>query len=679
MSTKKKTPTVSTGKSVTKPKLTLEALCKYENNKAIIRFAPTNYESWVHGMKHGYHVYRKKTNGTDTYVKLTGSPILPVSKTELENRNDTSNANKVALMAAQARNGEVILKSNIAAAFEQQKNLEIIYALSMSGSGLYLQAAKDMGLYYEDNSAEANNSYLYKIETATPFQNHELATIILVNTAKKYEQPLVSNINILFTEKRVTLSWRSNYPTFSFAYFDIYRAEKENGDYVKLNPRPFIGSYSDKAYIKSKTIYTDSVPQMGKTYYYKIIGFGPFGDASQPETIVSGKAIELLKNGPVIGETKVISSKEVNVSWSIDETEKDVLDYFEVQRSEDGFVKFKTLAKVKSKQPLTFTDNTPITNNYYRIKAVGIAGDSMFSATRLIHMVDSLPPAIPSGMRGYVDTNFVVHLTWAANKEKDLLGYRVFRYQHKNDVSVRLTEGTTADTTFTDTLSKKNPLSKVYYSIAAVDKIGNTSFLTQALELKRPDIFKPQTPEISRFMLVKNGIMLKWIPCGSTDLAQQHLLRKGPLDLDWQIIKNIPLNDTSNFFVDTTTTPDLVYSYSMKAIDENGLVSLPSKVIQIKASDFGIKPPIQNFMVLVNRPTKEIKLSWIYNQTGIKQFKIYRAKADAKPELYQTIANDQRELYDKRLTINTKYSYMIKAVFNNDSESPMTNLVEVTY
>ncbi len=675
---KKKTAPAATEQPVSKKVLTLEALSKFDGNKIMLRWAPTNFETWVHGMKNGYTIYRKKSGGKEAFVKITNSPILPVSKKELESRHDTSNATKIAMMATEVL-GPITLKSNTAEAFEQQKNLEIIYALCMAGSGLYPQAAKDMGLNFEDTNIEPNTLYEYKIETSKPFQLKELSKTIFVNTGKKYEQPAVSNIKILFTEKHVTLSWRSNYPTFSFAYFDIYRAEKASGDFVKLNPRPFIGSYSNDAYLKSNSIFTDSVPEMGKTYYYKIIGFGPFGDASPPEEIVSGKAVELLKNGPEIIQVSATSMNEVVVEWSIDPSEQNNVDFFDVQRSADGFVKFESLGKVKPKQKLIFSDKIPLSDGYYRVKAVGLAGDSMLSATRLMHMVDSLPPAIPSGLRGYVDSNFVAHLSWNKNTEKDFYGYRVFRLQHKKDVLTRLTSGTVSDTTYTDTLSSLNNLKTVYYKIAAIDQIGNGSILTLPLELKRPDKLKPQTPEISRYMLVKKGVMIRWIPCGSDDLAQQQLLRKGPLDLDWQVIKNIPLTDTTNFFVDSTTTNNQVYRYTMKAIDESGLVCLPAKVIEIKTSDFGVKPAVLNFSVLVNRPTKEVKLSWVYNQEGIKEFKIYRAKQGAKPELYMTIAKDQRELYDKRLTVNTKYSYKMKAVFNDYSESPMTNLVEVAY
>src|SRR5262249_382371 len=99
-----------------------------------------------------------------------------------------------------------------------------------------------------------------------------------------------------------------------------------------------------------------------------------------------------------------------------------------------------------------FTDERPGASNYYRIVAMN-DDDRTYSFPHLAQLPDSIPPAAPKAVKGSIDTTGVVSLSWEAGKEKDLLGYRVFRSNFENDEYTQVTVSPLSEPTFVDTVS----------------------------------------------------------------------------------------------------------------------------------------------------------------------------------------------------------------------------------
>ena len=58
-------------------------------------------------------------------------------------------------------------------------------------------------------------------------------------------------------------------------------------------------------------------------------------------------------------------------------------------------------------------------------------GVSTTSYPTLIQAIDSIPPAVPTGLRAEVDSLGTVHLSWQSGKDEDLYGYRLYRGEIK--------------------------------------------------------------------------------------------------------------------------------------------------------------------------------------------------------------------------------------------------------
>jgi predicted small lipoprotein YifL len=85
---------------------------------------------------------------------------------------------------------------------------------------------------------------------------------------------------------------------------------------------------------------------------------------------------------------------------------------------------------------------------------------------------DIFPPAPPSGLVS-VSVGNLISLSWDANREKDLAGYRVWRKAEGEAEFILLTPELIQENAYSDTKVEKNK--RYYYAITAQDKSGNES------------------------------------------------------------------------------------------------------------------------------------------------------------------------------------------------------------
>ncbi|WFO17213.1 hypothetical protein M601_005680 [Cellulophaga baltica 4] len=75
--------------------------------------------------------------------------------------------------------------------------------------------------------------------------------------------------------------------------------------------------------------------------------------------------------------------------------------------------------------------------------------------------------------------------------EKDILGYRIFRGNLKDETYAQITIDPLQTNQFIDTVQLNSLNTDVYYTVVAVDHRFNTSAYSEVLELKKPDIIPP--------------------------------------------------------------------------------------------------------------------------------------------------------------------------------------------
>jgi predicted small lipoprotein YifL len=85
---------------------------------------------------------------------------------------------------------------------------------------------------------------------------------------------------------------------------------------------------------------------------------------------------------------------------------------------------------------------------------------------------DTFPPAVPAGLITIVGADFIT-ISWEANPEKDLAGYKVWRKKKGQTEFRLLTAEIHLENTFTDRAVEKNQ--RYEYAVTALDTSGNES------------------------------------------------------------------------------------------------------------------------------------------------------------------------------------------------------------
>jgi fibronectin type 3 domain-containing protein len=312
--------------------------------------------------------------------------------------------------------------------------------------------------------------------------------------------------------------------------------------------------------------------------------------------------------------------------------------------------------------------------------AHGLNGEQLFSHPYYAQLVDSIPPSIPKGLKASVDEFGKVQLEWQPNSDQDIYGYRIYRANFKDEELSQLTSGPVAQNSFSDNVNVKTLNKNVYYSVMAIDKNQNHSVLSEILRVPLPDKIKPQPPVLLPIKSDKNGVTIKWLRSGSTDVTQYDLYRRAAGREEWHRLKIIPATaDTTYTYVDDSSEPGKTNAYTVTAIDDSGLESEPAAPVNAGKIGNVIRPAIAWKEPAVERDANRVMLKWAYEPVGVKVYQIYKAINDAPLKLYKTIPGNSQELAEQPMKMGTRYIYRILAHYESGAKSVLSQELVVDY
>jgi fibronectin type 3 domain-containing protein len=134
----------------------------------------------------------------------------------------------------------------------------------------------------------------------------------------------------------------------------------------------------------------------------------------------------------------------------------------------------------------SYTDNDFTYNLAYRyyVRASATSSspytESENSNVTEILTLDILIPIAPTGLVAIAGENFV-SLSWDANKETDLAGYRVWRRSEGEEEFSALTDELITENVYHDSNVAKNQ--SYFYAITALDANGNESQRSEAISV----------------------------------------------------------------------------------------------------------------------------------------------------------------------------------------------------
>ena len=647
------------------------------------RWAPLRSSVWQLGNKNGYRVERYvivrdgKALNTPEKLILTSLPLKPWPEADWEPLVKRDRYGAITAQALFGTTFEVDLsKPDIFTIVNKAKENEQRFSFALFGADMSPDVAKASGLWFTDKAVKKGEKYLYRI-LIDQTEADSLRGSVVVGPDDPYALANPRNLQAHVKDMTVSLQWDKTMDGYT-AYM-VERSE-DGKVFRSISDTPLV-TVSPNGQEDTRHGYaSDSLPDLSKTYQYRVIGISPFGEKSAPSNVVNAKGSPPVDEVPYIVSGINIDNKSIQLTWEFSMSKNAAIKGFVVERAQHPKGTF-TQVTSGILPPLTrqLLDTSPAQTNYYRVTANALNGEKYVSALYYAQLVDSIPPAKPIGLKATVDKAGIVQLSWTPNAESDMFGYRVYKANNKSEELAQLTVEPTPAARYVDTLNLKTLNEYVYYSIVAIDRNQNQSILSELLKVNVPDNIKPQPPV---FLPVKNtnkGAALSWVRSGSDDVQKYDVYRQVSDAQEWLRIKEIPVTrDTIYHFTDDTGDPGKINRYTVTAVDEVGLESDPAQpVIGVKI-DNTLRPAIEWKPHRLNMEKNQLTLVWSYETPGVKTFRLYRAVGENSTELYKTIPAGARDFTDT-LMPGKKYTYRVMVVFENDKQSKFSKEFVFTY
>ncbi|MDH3323592.1 MAG: hypothetical protein OEM04_11415, partial [Flavobacteriaceae bacterium] len=641
--------------------------------------------AWKYGNEHGYFIERTTVMRDGKPLKepiktiLTGGAIKPKP---LKSWESFTLKNDMAAVAAQAIYGEDFEMNEAASSnqmlrvVQESEALDRRFGFSLFAMDQDFEVAKFAGLGFVDSEVRLNEKYLYKIRSAVPKETLMIKDSgVFISPSDQDALPRPIDFVGYHYKNSFVLVWEYDLLLPYYTSYDLERSE-DGILFKKVNKVPITKLADTKS---SGISYTDSIVQFNKKFWYRVVGNSVFNEKSKPSKPIELLAYEDISAIPVFKESVLLSEKEAVLEWSFPKEEESLVKQFDLLRAATAIGPYKVVEEGISPSKRSYRYQTLESINYFKLNTIAKSGKSQLSSPTMVQPVDSIAPVKPKNLTGTIDTLGVVKLSWTANEEPDLKGYKIFKANRPNQEFMVLNKYSETATNYIDTVNLQSFNKKVYYKIQALDHRYNASQYSEILTLVRPDKIPPTSPVFDTYNQDNGKVYLKWIKSSSDDIAKEVVYRKeaGIADAYWEKIYETK-TDTTAYFVDGNLNPGTKYLYTLVAIDQAGLESPPSPPLTIDLIKNLLKPAVKGLYTTVDREHKLLHLFWKYNSPDVHEFLIYKKKNSQAFSLFRTAKPEEKQLIDMALHPNTTYHYGIKAIFKDGSMSQWAE-IEVVY
>jgi hypothetical protein len=664
----------SQGETIENPKKesSIQVIVRVQKDKILLRWAPSDALSWKKLNKYGYQLERYTVTRDNKTLPNPEKVILAkeLKPEPIEKWEKIIDENDNAAIIAQAIYGEsfgVEGVNQLQSIVNLSEESEQRFTFALFAADKDFEMAKKTGLGFEDKTALKNEKYTYRVSSNVPKEELSIQYGGVFVGLKEYEDlPKPMDFTAHFTDQSAMLSW--NFKILAHAYGSYYVERAiDKIHFERITNKPYT-SMNQENENNNRIFYVDSIAN-NQQYSYRIQGISAFGELGPYSEVVSGKGKSILKFVPHLTIKDFKDDKTVTLTWEFDTAGDTEISGFELNRSDTDDDKYTTVVKKIAPKSRTVTYNKLASTNYFTITAIGKQGSNRTSFPMLVQPVDSIPPAKPVNLKGVIDSLGVVKITWDTNKEKDLMGYRIYKANNPNEEFSQLTVSPSELNKYQDSVIVKSLNSKVYYKIIAVDTHYNMSPFSEVLIVKKPDVIPPTSPVFTNYEIKDGIVSLEWINSQSEDVATHYLYRRE--DNNNRLIAVFDKKDTIEHYEDNNSVEGSTYHYAIFAKDESNLTSNPSPEVAVFVPKSSVMPSVKGFYAQLNTTTNSIDLSWDYTATGVESFEIYKATADDPMQLMQMVTAQTKKLSDPSITINTTYKYAIRALFTDGRISKM--------
>ncbi len=656
---------------------------RVQKDAILLRWAANTPMAWQQSNRHGFRLERYTVVRDDKVLPRPEEKLLATVKAlPLNEWESIAQTNDYAAIIAQALYGDSFELDGegvdgIACIITLSQDLEQRFTFSLYAADQNFEAACMAGWGWRDTDVKPNERYLYRIIPNLPEgSSYKIEMGSVYVSLNEYEElPKPIGLTALFGDKSVLLAW--DYGILSSIYNSYYIEKSSDGNnFARMDGVPVVNLNNKENQQAERMYYIDSLANNQSTFYYRVVGITAFGEIGSPSEAISGKGKDQFSYVPYITRAVVNDNGQMEMEWRFDENGNRLIKGFELNHSDNPDNSFKVVASniAPNKRSLVFDKLNA--SNYFTISAIPFEGQPAISFPVLVQPVDSIPPAIPTGLKGIIDSTGLVTLTWNRNIEFDMYGYKVYRAHVKGEELMPLFDIALQDNVFVDTIDVLNLNRHVYYAISAVDMRYNQSDQTPVLELEKPDLLQPSAPVISGYKIDNEGITIEWVNSPDDGVIQHRLYRrkKGENHLSLELL--VAVTDKAiQRYTDTSAVTNVHYMYTVTALKNKQLESEPSNVL----TAFTNKPKTQEMLItgfdaIVDKENRMLKLLWKDNIKNVKYYEIYKGDNVEGISLWKKLPSSQKEVLDEKLYINTTYQYLIRAILDDGRNTKFKEL-----
>ncbi|MDR2635698.1 MAG: hypothetical protein LBC08_02585, partial [Campylobacteraceae bacterium] len=334
--------------------------------------------------------------------------------------------------------------------------------------------------------------------------------------------------------------------------YHIYRGNASD------NKLDRVGTTSDKY----TAHFTDTKLTPGTTYIYKVSTFSKDKRESNPSQQVKVSTKNLIEPVPYV-QAMLGLPKRIKIIWRPHPSER--VSAYVIERNDLGSSKWSYLATVDGRLSAEYIDSGLDSSKSYRYRVFAKTHDGILSApSQIVDAQTKALPPIVDNLKASRDLPRKIFISWNPSLHDGIAHYNIYRANFSNLFYTLLI--TTKATSYEDVV--KDDGTARYYFVTVTDKDGLES-PRQAVSVMGATLAIPSAPSINVIRHDTSNVLLGWNDTSSR--AERYRIERSS--------KNgtiIYTNVMHNTFVDKDVMHGVEYTYTVYAVDANGLVSKPS-------------------------------------------------------------------------------------------------------
>lgn len=631
-----------------------------QSDRILLRWIATDAKSWEQLNEYGVRLERLTVARSGVVlekpeIKVLAECLKPEETDTLKKLVADYPMGAVIAQAIFGEDFEVSLSdSPISKAISLDEMRQQRYLFSIYAADLCFPVAKEVGWGWEDKDVKKNERYLYRATALVPNKKRDIAqgaVFVVADETVKLISPI--GLSARFSESGALLSW--DYNTLSYLYSAYFVERSEDGKaFKKISDLPVTRISDTDKNPHAPITYLDSIP-LGKKVYYRVYGVTPFGSKGTYSAVVSGTAYPDLKAVPFITGSTFDKVGGADITWKFDDTQQELINGFNILHSTDDKT-YSSLTDNIGANERNYHIEKIGKNIYYKVEAKSKNGTSTRSLPVLIQPIDSIPPAIPQGLKAHIDSIGIVHLSWQANHDADIYGYRLYRGQTKGEELIPITDVAIRETHYTDSVNINNLNDKVYYALTSLDERYNQSEPCKTIEVSKPQTIPPTAPVITGGTAETGKNIIEWISGQESQLAGFIVVRTEVGGKTIQRVQRIN-NPKATEYEDNNIEPGKCYQYQVMAYTINRLQSPLSSPFKIKSQQAKNENDEVKFDLEVL--TEGIAIKWSIPYKDIISFSLYKLDATNTQVLYRENLPVSGEFVDSDILQGKENKYML--------------------